>query len=161
VLVPEKCIDFLSVLAHQHQMYRDIAAILLKLPESAIKTRQFTFYISLACYLGNVLDAFVGEVRQEEEKGISSKWRSAHLDYHFALALQNSAFTLPHQKIALKKMNKTWNHFKLKRVYSKIQSRKPVVSMSLLYLRLPHTEYRDIRNVTQSTVHRWRRHVRR
>ncbi|KAG1859476.1 hypothetical protein C8R48DRAFT_674009 [Suillus tomentosus] len=81
-------------------MYWEITAILLKLAKSTLKTRQCIFYVSLAYYLSNVLNAFVGEVRQEKQ----------------------SAFTLAHQKIALKKMNKTWNHFKLKMMYRKIQS---------------------------------------
>lgn len=144
---------------HHHLMYWEIAAILLKLPESTFKTRQCTFYGSLTCYLSNVLNAFVSEVRQEEPKGITSKWHSVHLDYYFALTLHNSAFTLAHQKIALKKTDKTWNHFKLKMVYRKIQSCKLIVSMSLLYLCLSHTEYNDIHNITQSTVHRCQRYV--
>ncbi|KAG2088849.1 uncharacterized protein F5147DRAFT_658595 [Suillus discolor] len=34
VTVPDKCVDILNVVAHQHLIYREIASTLLKLPES-------------------------------------------------------------------------------------------------------------------------------
>ncbi|KAG2090480.1 uncharacterized protein F5147DRAFT_658149 [Suillus discolor] len=115
VTILEKCIDCVDVLAHQLLMYCEIASILLKLPESAINARQSRFYLSLASYMSNVLNAFIGEVKQEGPKGITSKWCSAHLDFHIALTLHDSAFTVAHQKIALKKMNWTWAQFKEKK----------------------------------------------
>ncbi|KAG2108221.1 uncharacterized protein F5147DRAFT_652943 [Suillus discolor] len=69
--------------------------------------------------MGDVLNAFVSEVKQEGPKGITSKWHSAHLKFHITLALHNNAFTVAHHNIALKKMNQTWAQFKEKKVYRK------------------------------------------
>ncbi|KAG1786397.1 uncharacterized protein HD556DRAFT_1449774 [Suillus plorans] len=118
--VPRKCADVLEIVAHQLKLYRDIASVLIKLPKAAHIDEQIMFYLSLATYLADVIYGFIGEVKQDGPKAKSSKWRSAHLDFHIALALQNSAFTPEHQKIALKKMNRTWAQFREKRVYKKI-----------------------------------------
>ncbi|KAG1879694.1 hypothetical protein C8R48DRAFT_767930 [Suillus tomentosus] len=120
--VPAKCADTLEVVTYQLHLYRNIANMLMKLPKAAHIDEQIMFYISLTAYLADVIYAFVGEVRQDGPKAKTSKWRSAHLDFHIALALQDSAFTLEHQKIALKKINRTWAQFREKKLYKRVQA---------------------------------------
>lgn len=158
--VPDKCVDIINVVAHQHLIYREIASTLLKLPESVGNARHTTFYVSLAAYMGDVMRAFVREVSQEVPKDITAKWRSSYLDFHIALALNDNAFTTEHQRSALKKMNRTWNHFKLKRTYRKVQTRESFVSICSIRFVSLYMAYSYTRKVTQIILLRWRQYVR-
>jgi hypothetical protein len=95
---------------------------LIDRPDSSVNDWQFQFYLALTEYTAAVITAFAREVQEDGNKASHSKWRSAILDYHIALTLENSAFTPEHQTIALKKMKRTWNQFKDKKVYKRIQS---------------------------------------
>lgn len=79
-------------------------------------------YTSIAYYYCDVLLAFVDEVKRTWRRN-STKWRSAHLDYHLALSLNNSAFNKQMQKAALAKMNRTWDDFVNKKVFTPVHER--------------------------------------
>lgn len=79
--------------------------------------------MSLIEYLARIITAFSREA-MEDKSSSNSKWRSAYLEFHFAMALKDSAFTKEMQDAALKEMKRTWAHFKEKRAFKKVQGRK-------------------------------------
>lgn len=133
--MPEKCVDALEVVVNQLYLYRNIAKALIKLPKSSGLDQTIQFYLSLIAYITRVINAFAGEVKEDGAKATSSQWRSAHLDFHIALMLHDSAFTPEHQAIALKDMRRTWTHFKAKKVYKKIQGRASAIATNYKYTR--------------------------
>ncbi|KAG1720984.1 uncharacterized protein EDB91DRAFT_1256740 [Suillus paluster] len=122
VKVPDKCVDLIKVVVHQLQLYQRTTSALMKIPQSSIEDWQIQFYLALTAYTAEVITAFAREVKDDAVKATNSKWRSAYLDYHIALLLQNSAFTKEHQTIAVKKMKRSWIHFQEKKVYKPIES---------------------------------------
>ncbi|KAG2028752.1 hypothetical protein BDR03DRAFT_1019387, partial [Suillus americanus] len=85
-------------------------------PEShSLKT-----YVCVAYYYLEVLMAFIQEVKDDLPRA-DKTWRSAHLDYHFAMGIHNSAFTEDMQNATLSKINRTWADFRKKKVYRPVQ----------------------------------------
>ena len=103
-------------------MFRRTADVLIDRPDAKVEDPNIQFYLALISYTAAVITAFIGEVQDDGAKASQSKWRSAHLDYHIALTLDNSAFTKEHQRMAEQKMNRTWAQFREKKVYKRIQS---------------------------------------
>ncbi|KAG2335279.1 hypothetical protein BDR05DRAFT_954197, partial [Suillus weaverae] len=122
IKVPEKCIDFLAVTMYQLEVFRRITDALIDRPDTSIHDTNVQFYLSLVAYTAAVVTAFIREVEEDGAKASQSKWRSALLDYHIALTLENSAFTTTHQKIAEQNMKRTWAQFREKKAYKRIQS---------------------------------------
>jgi hypothetical protein len=91
-------------------------------PGSSVNDEHVRFYLCLLKYCWAVVIGFVKEVNEAGTKANQSKWRSACLDYHIALSLEQCAFTEEHQQIAQQKMNRTWAQFREKRAYKPIQS---------------------------------------
>jgi hypothetical protein len=120
--VPEKCIDFLVVTIHQLEVFRRTTDILIERPDIKVEDPDVQFYLALIAYTASVITSVVREIQEDGPKATKSKWRSAHLDYHIALTLENSAFTSTHQRIAEQKMNRTWAQFREKKAYKRIQS---------------------------------------
>ncbi|KAG1828890.1 hypothetical protein DFJ58DRAFT_737582 [Suillus subalutaceus] len=75
-------------------------------------------YLCITYYYIEVLVAFVQEVN--DDAPASKTWRSAHLDYHFAMALNNNAFSESMQHSTLSKIKRTWNDFRQKMVYTHV-----------------------------------------
>lgn len=87
-------------------------------PEShSLKT-----YVCVAYYYLEVLMAFIQEVKDDLPRA-DKTWRSAHLDYHFAMGIHNSAFTEDMQNATLSKIKRTWADFRKKKVYRPVQLR--------------------------------------
>jgi hypothetical protein len=103
-------------------MFRRTTDVLIDRPGAKVEDPNIQFYLALISYHAAVITAFIGEVQDDGAKASQSKWRSAHLDYHIALTLENSAFTKQHQRMAEQKMNRTWAQFREKKVYKRIQS---------------------------------------
>ncbi|KAG2121466.1 hypothetical protein DEU56DRAFT_918153 [Suillus clintonianus] len=122
IKVPEKCIDFLAVTIYQLEVFRRTADVLLGRPDVDVKNPDIQFYLALISYAAEIITSFVTEVREAGDNIRQSKWRSAILDYHIALTLENSAFTSTHQRLAEQKMNRTWAQFREKKLFKKIQS---------------------------------------
>ncbi|KAG1828889.1 hypothetical protein DFJ58DRAFT_737581 [Suillus subalutaceus] len=117
IAVPSQCHDALHLLLHHLKVYQLTATRLL---ERKNTIPQLQTYVAVTYYYCEVLLAFVQEVKVDDP--VSNKtWRSAHLDYHFALALENSAFNVIMQKTALAKIKRSWGDFKEKKVYEPVQ----------------------------------------
>ncbi|KAG2353795.1 hypothetical protein BDR07DRAFT_1382812 [Suillus spraguei] len=87
--VPSQCYDALWLLHHHLNMYRRTANALMDDPGSSNAT--LDTYLCITYYYCEVLMAFFQEVK-DDAPAASKTWRSAHLDYHFAMALNNNAF---------------------------------------------------------------------
>ncbi|KAG2107605.1 hypothetical protein DEU56DRAFT_920566 [Suillus clintonianus] len=122
VRVPAKCIDFLTVTMCQLDVFRRTADALIDRPEIPVDDPDVQFYLALVSYVASVITTFVREVEEGGAKATESNWRSAALDYHIALTLENSAFASTHQRVAEEKMNRTWADFRAKKDYKRIKS---------------------------------------
>ncbi|KAG2029763.1 hypothetical protein BDR03DRAFT_1017979 [Suillus americanus] len=122
IKVPAKCIDFLAVTMCQLEMFRRTTDILVDRPNIQVDDPDVQFYLALISYIASVITTFVHEVQEDGAKATESNWRSAVLDYHIALTLENSAFASTHQRIAEEKMNRTWADFRAKKDYKRIKS---------------------------------------
>ncbi|KAG1867654.1 hypothetical protein F4604DRAFT_1927437 [Suillus subluteus] len=114
--VPSQYYDALWLLIHHLRVYQRTA---MKLMEHAQLDSAQATYTSIAYYYCEVLLAFVKEVKDGWRRK-SKKWRSAHVDYHFAMAMHANAFLEPMQKATLKKINRTWDDFKQKKIYQPV-----------------------------------------
>ncbi|KAG2079421.1 uncharacterized protein F5147DRAFT_661883, partial [Suillus discolor] len=120
VKVPPKCIDQIRVVIQQFRVYQRTAREIMKLPKADRVDETLQFYLSLVSYFKDVIVAFHREAKDDASSS-TSKWRSAHLDYHFALALHDSSFTEETQATALKAMKRTWTHFWEKKAFKDVQ----------------------------------------
>ncbi|KAG1789581.1 uncharacterized protein HD556DRAFT_1311175 [Suillus plorans] len=93
---------------------------LIKIPKSDSVNDTVKFYLSLVSYFKDVILAFHQEAKDDASSS-TSKWRSAYLDYHIALALHNSAFTEAMQATALGEMKRTWAQFLEKKALKEVQ----------------------------------------
>ncbi|KAG1718477.1 uncharacterized protein EDB91DRAFT_1090035 [Suillus paluster] len=123
VEIPDACVDALRLVVHQLHLYQSTAMALRDLPKSDAVDNELQLYISIAEYLASIVTAFKGELGTDNTTSSNTKWRSAHLDFHIALALEGNAFTQEQQTIALKAMKRSWNHFREKRTFKKVQER--------------------------------------
>ncbi|KAG1886469.1 hypothetical protein F4604DRAFT_1675383 [Suillus subluteus] len=123
VKVSQKCLDQIRLVVHQFQLYQRIATELQKLPKSMEVDCNVKFYMSLVAYFKDVISAFHGEAKADASSS-TSKWRSAYLDYHIALALHGSSFTKDMQITALKEIKRTWTQFREKKGLREIQKRR-------------------------------------
>lgn len=119
--VPTQYYDALWLLIHHLCIYQMTARQLMEYPP--LHAAQDT-YTSIAYYYCEVLLAFVQEVKDSWRRN-SKTWRSAHVDYHFAMAIHANAFLEPMQKETLKKINRTWDDFKKRKIY------EPVVKLTI------------------------------
>jgi hypothetical protein len=106
-------------LIHHLQIYKQIATRLAKYPDLRAARNEYT---SIVYYYCDVLFAFIEEVKSTWRRN-SKTWRSAHLDYHFALSMNGCAFTKQMQTTALAKINRTWDDFVNKKVFAPVQER--------------------------------------
>lgn len=119
MLVPKQCHDALHIVIHHIKIYQQASRALM---ERHHTIKALVVYLNITKYYCNVLRAFVDEVREDEPKS-NTKWRSAHLDYHFALELENNAFDQEMQTAALSKIKRTWDDFKRKTIYKPVKQR--------------------------------------
>ncbi|KAG1853984.1 hypothetical protein F4604DRAFT_1932954 [Suillus subluteus] len=121
--VPRQYYDALWLLIHHLRVYQMTAIKLMEYPQ--LDTAQDT-YTSIAYYYCEVLLAFVKEVKDAWRRK-SKTWRSAHMDYHFTMAIHANTFIEPMQKEIeiLKKIDLTWDDFKKKKIY------QPVVELTM------------------------------
>ncbi|KAG1851416.1 hypothetical protein F4604DRAFT_1934107 [Suillus subluteus] len=119
--IPDACVDALRLVIHQLHLYQSTAKALQDLPKSDAVNTELRLYISISAYLASVVSAFKGELGTDNTTSSNAMWRSAHLDFHIALALQDHAYTLEQQTIALKAIRRSWNHFREKKTYKKVQ----------------------------------------
>jgi hypothetical protein len=118
--VPEKYIHILTLIVHQFHLYQSTASAIKQLEKSPAVNEEFQLYISLTSYFAQVISAFKGELGCDVNC-TSPKWRSAHLDFHMALALHDNSYTKDQQDGALKTMKRSWDSFKDKKPYKKVQ----------------------------------------
>ncbi|KAG1720419.1 uncharacterized protein EDB91DRAFT_1257008 [Suillus paluster] len=116
VTVPTQCHDSLRLLIHHHDIYRQTSTALLALPHPSPLV---PIYFAITFYYCEVLLAFQKEVI-DDAPGSDKTWRSAHLDYHFAMALDDHAFNQEKQKATLSKIKRTWADFKRKKGYEPV-----------------------------------------
>jgi uncharacterized membrane protein YoaT (DUF817 family) len=102
------------------RIYQQLVKNMIDRPETPKTKNACHMYIAIVSYLAQVVSAFHKEVTSEPSSS-TTKWRSVYLDYHLAMALHDSAFTRDQQAIALKKMKRTWAHFKERKRYPKVQ----------------------------------------
>jgi hypothetical protein len=131
VKVPPKCVDQIRVVIQQFRVYRRTARELMKLPKGDRVDETLQFYLSLVSYFKDVILAFRREAKDDASSS-TSKWRSAYLDYHFALALHDSSFTEETQATALKAMKRTWTHFLEKKAFKDVQQRNSMILASFI-----------------------------
>ncbi|KAG1838458.1 hypothetical protein DFJ58DRAFT_846067 [Suillus subalutaceus] len=118
--VPHQYYDALWLLIHHLRVYQMTAIKLMEHPQ--LDAAQDT-YTSITYYYCEVLLAFVKEVKDGWRRK-SKTWRSAHMDYHFTMAIHTNAFIEPMQKETLKKIDLTWDDFKKKKIYQPVVERK-------------------------------------
>jgi len=105
---------------HQFQLYFDMLKALVVLQPSKVVQDRINLYASLMEYFTMVLVCFCGEVkRSRSAPGL--KWRSAYLDFHFAMAFERNSFIKAKQDVALKTLGRTWQDFETKKANSKIK----------------------------------------
>ncbi|KAG2045850.1 hypothetical protein BDR06DRAFT_1015240 [Suillus hirtellus] len=121
VKVSPKCLDQIRLLVHQLHLYQRTATAIAKVAKSDRVEETFVFYMSLISYFGILLTAFLREAKADSSSS-NSKWRSAHLDYHMTLALHGNAFTMDQQTVAMQEIKRSWNHFREKKIYRKVQA---------------------------------------
>ncbi|KAG1820793.1 hypothetical protein EV424DRAFT_1347044 [Suillus variegatus] len=80
------------------------------LPKSPVVDEELQIYIS-----------FSQEI-QADMNIVMTKWWSAHLDFHIALALHNNTFMPEQQAVALKMIKCLWTYFREKKPYKKVQN---------------------------------------
>lgn len=129
VKVSPKCVDQIRVVIQQFRVYQRTARELMKLPKADRVDQTLQFYLSLVSYFKDVIWAFHSEAKDDASSS-NSKWRSAYLDYHFALALHDSSFTEDTQATALKAMKRTWTHFWEKKAFKDVQQRNSLILAS-------------------------------
>ncbi|KAG2354617.1 hypothetical protein BDR07DRAFT_1382094 [Suillus spraguei] len=131
--VPEKYIHILTLIVHQFHLYQSTASAIKQLEKSPAVNEEFQLYISLTSYFAQVISAFKGELGCDVNC-TSPKWRSAHLDFHMALALHDNSYTKDQQDGALKTMKRSWDSFKDKKPYKKVQDLTGVLLHELFCL---------------------------
>ncbi|KAG1830501.1 hypothetical protein DFJ58DRAFT_736936 [Suillus subalutaceus] len=119
--IPDACVDGLRLVVHQLHLYQSTAKALQDLPKSDAVNKELQLYISISAYLASTVTAFKGELGTDNTTSSNAMWRSAHLDFHIALALEDSAFTQEQQTIALKAIRRSWKHFREKKTYKRVQ----------------------------------------
>ncbi|KAG1790117.1 uncharacterized protein HD556DRAFT_1310900 [Suillus plorans] len=111
--VPDQCSDALHLIIHHLHTYQKVTHTLM---QHSVTVQSLAVYIAVTHYYWDVLLAFCKEI-EDDAPGSNKTWRSAHLDYHFAMALENNAFSKEMQKAALSKIKRTWTDFKRKKAY--------------------------------------------
>ncbi|KAG2368457.1 hypothetical protein BDR07DRAFT_1478229 [Suillus spraguei] len=125
IIVPDQCHDQLHLLLHHLRIYQLTAKTFL---EYLNNTNTHQIYVAIVYYYCEVLLAFCQEVKVDDPCS-NKTWRSAHLDYHFALALENNAFSKDMQETALSKINRSWGNFQRKTVYLPVQQPEMVIEI--------------------------------
>ncbi|KAG1784504.1 uncharacterized protein HD556DRAFT_1451703 [Suillus plorans] len=120
IKVSPKCLDQIRLVVHQLHLYQRTAKALTKVAKSDRVEETFVFYMSLISYFAVLITAFLREAKADSSSS-NSKWRSAYLDYHMALALHGNSFTLDQQIVAMQDIKRSWNQFREKKVFKKVQ----------------------------------------
>ncbi|KAG1859394.1 hypothetical protein C8R48DRAFT_774732 [Suillus tomentosus] len=121
VKVSPKCLDQIRLVVHQLHLYQCTATAIAKAAKLDRVEETFVFYMSLISYFGVLITAFMREAKADSSSS-NSKWCSAHLDYHMALVLHGNTFTMDQQTVAMQEIKRSWNHFREKKVYRKVQA---------------------------------------
>jgi hypothetical protein len=79
-------------------------------------------YLSMTYYYIEVILAVFKELK-DDSPGSNNEWRSAHLDFHFAMVLCNGSFTKQMQKNALSTIKRSWTQFQKKEDYKPVTER--------------------------------------
>jgi hypothetical protein len=128
--VPDQCSDALHLIIHHLDVYQKVTQ---KLMENSVSIQSLAVYIAVTHYYWDVVLAFCKEV-EDDDPGSNKTWRSAHLDYHFAMALENNAFSKEMQKAALSKIKRTWTDFRRKKAYRPVMQREYAIESLMLLL---------------------------
>ncbi|OJA20363.1 hypothetical protein AZE42_07310 [Rhizopogon vesiculosus] len=124
--VPSLCREGVKVLVHQFNLYRKVTEALNEDAPSEDSHSGVNIHASITDYFFQVLLAFCGEVNGTRRMS-NETWRSAHLDYHFSMALLDNAFDSEEQASALKKIGLSWEKFRHGKVFTgvkQLQGRK-------------------------------------
>jgi hypothetical protein len=114
---------------HHFHVYQKAAKAIL---EESQSHPHLDHYICMTYYYIEVILAVFKEVL-DDSPGSNNEWRSAHLDYHFAMAMCNGSFTKDMQKTALSSIKRSWAQFKRKEGYEPVTERTLSLNSSLCY----------------------------
>ncbi|KAG2063550.1 hypothetical protein BDR04DRAFT_1123183 [Suillus decipiens] len=131
--VPAQYVDILTLVVHQFHLYQGTASAIKQLAKSPAVDEELQLYLSLTSYFAQVISAFKVELGCDVNC-TSPTWRSAHLDFHMALALHDNSYTKDQQDVALKKMKRSWDSFRDKKPYKKVQDLTGVLLHELFCL---------------------------
>lgn len=112
---------------HQFQLYVDMLKALVRLQSSKAVDDGIDVYASVVQYYILVLLMFCREVK-ESTSAPGSKWRSAHLDFHFVMAFEGNSFTEAQQDVALQKLRLTRQDFQGKKRKSNIECERSLLT---------------------------------
>ncbi|KAG1804133.1 uncharacterized protein BJ212DRAFT_1304432 [Suillus subaureus] len=125
-------------LLHHRNIYQRTASRLMEYLDLHVTKDTYT---SIMYYYCNMLLAFVEEV-SDNWQWSNKLWCSVHLDYHFTMAIHDSAFIEPMQANALRNMDHTWDDFKCKKIYKPVLDHIQEVTVDSY-----HTEFCNEKNM--------------
>lgn len=154
MIVPATQQAMIRALCHQFCLYRLAADTFQK---RKICERSLQGNARLAQYLLNVLIGYIEEAEADKSSSEDS-WRSACIDFHFAMALEGNAYLEKQQVTALKKIKRTWNDFKQKKKkYAPVENRK--ILLSIVELSMNNNGCSKQQRIAQEILPSWPQHV--
>lgn len=114
--IPPRQGALIRVISHQFYVYQRAVEALCAVRKQGEISQQLRCQVWLAQYYLDVILGFVGEAKNDTSSSKAS-WRSAYIDFHFAMGFMGNAYTAAQQEKALGNISRTWNDFQRKKHY--------------------------------------------